>query len=134
MIANTHGWPARAPAGRIAYVNGRYVAHDEASVHVEDRGLQFADSVYEVCAVVDGGIFDEDEHLDRLERSLRELRMEMPIGRAPLKFVFREIARRNRVRDGLIYLQITRGASRRDHPIPGHSAKPTLILTARSSA
>ena len=122
---------ARAPSGRIAYVNGRYLPHGEASVHVEDRGLQFADSVYEVCAVVGGKIYDEEEHLDRLERSLGELGLAMPMARAPLKLVLREIARRNRVSDGLIYLQITRGPARRDHPIPAH-ARPTLILTARN--
>jgi D-alanine transaminase len=128
----SHGWPARAPSGRVAYVNGRYLPHAEASVHVEDRGLQFADAIYEVWSVVGGRIFDEEEHLDRLERSLRELDMAMPIGRGSLKFVLREIARRNRVANGLIYLQITRGTARRDHPIPAQPFKPTLILTSRS--
>jgi D-alanine transaminase len=122
----------RAPSGRVAYVNGRYLPHADASVHIEDRGLQFADAIYEVWSVDAGHIFDEEEHLDRLERSLRELGMAMPIERSPLKFVLREIARRNRVEHGLIYLQITRGTARRDHPIPTQPAKPTLILTARS--
>jgi D-alanine transaminase len=125
-------WNSRQPVGRIAYVNGRYVPHAQASVHVEDRGLQFADAVYEVMTVVADDIFDEEEHLDRLERSLREIGMAMPIARTSLKFVFREIARRNGIENGLIYLQITRGAVRRDHPIPSQSPKPTLILTARS--
>jgi len=128
----THGWPTRAPSGRVAYVNGRYVAHAEAGVHVEDRGLQFADAIYEVWSIAGGDIFDEEEHLDRLEHSLRELDMAMPIARKSLKFVLREIARRNRVENGLIYLQITRGTLRRDHPIPSHPPKPTLILTSRS--
>jgi D-alanine transaminase len=128
----SRGWSTRAPSGRIAYVNGRYLPHGDASVHVEDRGLQFADAIYEVWSVVGGEIFDEEEHLDRLERSLGELDIPMPIARAPLKFVLREIARRNRVMDGLIYLQITRGTARRDHPIPAQPPKPTLILTARS--
>lgn len=122
----------RAPPGRIAYVNGRYVTHGDAGVHVEDRGLQFADAVYEVFAVTGGKVFDEEEHFDRLERSLRELGMAMPMARDPLKFVLREIARRNRVTDGLIYLQVTRGAARRDHPVPARVPKPTLILTARN--
>ena len=107
-----HGWPERAPPGRIAYVNGRYVAHAQAGVHIEDRGLQFADAIYEVFGVIAGRIYDEEEHLDRLERSLGELAMTMPMRREPLKLVVREIARRNRVTDGLIYLQITRGAFR----------------------
>jgi D-alanine transaminase len=132
MISLSHGWPARAPSGRIAYVNGRYLPHGDASVHVEDRGLQFADAVYEVWSIVAGDIFDEEEHLDRLERSLGELGMAMPIVRGSLKFVLREIARRNRVTNGLIYLQITRGTARRDHPTPTQPPKPTLILTSRS--
>jgi D-alanine transaminase len=128
-----HGWPERAPPGRIAYVNGRYVAHAQAGVHIEDRGLQFADAVYEVFGVIAGRIHDEEEHLDRLERSLGELAMTMPIARGPLKLVVREIARRNRVSHGLIYLQITRGAFRRDHAIPvGAPIKSSLVLTARN--
>jgi D-alanine transaminase len=128
-----HGWPDRAPPGRIAYVNGRYIPHGHAGVHIEDRGLQFADAIYEVFGIVDGAIFDEDEHLDRLERSLRELAMAMPMERAPLKFVVREIARRNRVTNGLIYLQITRGTFRRDHAIPADTTqKPSLVMTARN--
>ena len=124
-------WPAKAPQGRIAYVNGRYLPHAQASVHIEDRGLQFGDAIYEVVGVVDGEFRDEEEHLDRLERSVREIRLAMPMSRAALKFVFREIARRNRLRNGLIYLQVTRGAFHRDHPIPNEAQKPTLILTAR---
>jgi D-alanine transaminase len=121
---------ARAPAGRIAYVDGRYVPHGQAGVHIEDRGLQFSDAVYEVFAVVSGTLYDMEEHLDRLERSTRELGMAMPMAREPLKFVLRELARRNRVTEGLLYLQVTRGAARRDHPVP--QTQPTLILTARN--
>ncbi|MGH6890489.1 MAG: D-amino-acid transaminase [Rhizomicrobium sp.] len=121
----------RAPVGRIAYVDGRYLRHDLASVHIEDRGLQFADSIYEVFGLFGGRIYDEEEHLDRLERSLREISIEMPMARAALKLVLREVARRNRIVDGLIYLQITRGAFRRDHAIPAARKRPTLVLTAR---
>jgi D-alanine transaminase len=130
-----HGWPVQAPGGRVAYVNGRYVSHAEACVHVEDRGLQFSDAVYEVFGIVARAILNEEQHLDRLERSLRELQIAMPIGRAPLALVVREVARRNRVNDGLVYLQVTRGAFRRDHAVPAASSiRPTLILTARSMA
>jgi D-alanine transaminase len=122
-------WNVRHPAGRIAYVNGRYVHHGQAGVHVEDRGLQLGDSVYEVCRIENGRILDNEEHLDRLERSLGEIEMAMPMGRGALKSVMAEIARRNAMRDGLLYLQITRGALRRDHPIPKPGPKPTLILT-----
>jgi D-alanine transaminase len=127
-----HGWPQHTPTGRIAYVNGRYLPHSEAGVHIEDRGLQFADAIYEVFAVVGGRVFDEEEHLDRLARSVGEIGMAMPMARCALKFVVREIARRNRVRDGLVYLQATRGVVRRDHAIPVAQPRPTLILTARN--
>ena len=125
-------WPDRGPSGRIAYVNGRYLRHGEASVHVEDRGLQFGDSIYEVCRVEAGVLLDEQGHLDRLERSLAALELPMPVVRGALLRIMRELIRRNRLRDGLIYLQVTRGAFRRDHPIPDSAARPTLILTART--
>lgn len=115
---------------RIVYVNGRYVPHREARVHVEDRGYQFADAVYEVIGIADGRFLDENPHLDRLDRSLRELRIAWPIERAALKFVLREVARRNLVRHGSIYLQISRGVARRDYAFP-KAAKPALVVTAR---
>jgi D-alanine transaminase len=127
-----HGWASRAPAGRIAYVDGRYLAHNRAAVHVEDRGLQFGDAVYEVCGIVGGRLMDEEEHLDRLVRSLGEIKMAMPLERRALRLVMRELVRRNRVDAGLLYLQVTRGAARRDHPIPTHPLRPTLIMTARA--
>jgi D-alanine transaminase len=125
-------WSSRQPAGRIAYVNGRYVPHGQAGVHIEDRALQFADGIYEVVGIIDGTILDENEHLDRLERSVGELGIAMPMGREALKLVIREVARRNRVTNGLVYMQVTRGASRRDHPVPAKNPRPTLILTARN--
>jgi len=129
-----HAWPTRAPSGRIAYVNGRYLPHAHAGVHIEDRGLQFADAIYEVFGVIGGLVRDEEEHLDRLERSVREIGMAMPMAREPLKLVMRELVRKNRISNGLIYLQVTRGALRRDHPVPNVSPRPTLILTARPIA
>jgi len=130
-VPSPNRWPHRAPPGRTAYVNGRYVRHGEAGVHVEDRGLQLGDSIYEVFAILNGRIHDEEEHLDRMERSLREIQMAMPMGRAALKITMRELVRRNRVRDGFLYLQVSRGMFKRDHPIPSESQRPTLILTAR---
>jgi len=127
----THGWPQANPVGRTAYVNGRYVPHAQAGVHIEDRGLQFGDAIYEVVGVASGHFLDEEEHLDRLERSVREIGMAMPMDRNALKLVVREMARRNGVRDGLIYLQVTRGAVRRDHAVPRNALRPTLIVTAR---
>jgi len=117
---------------RIAYVNGRYVPHADAAVHIEDRGYQFADGVYEVFAVHDGTLVGEKGHLDRLEHSLSELRIEPPMGRGPLMVVVHEIVRRNHVRHGLVYLQVTRGVARRDHPFPADTVS-SLVLTARKA-
>ncbi len=116
---------------RIAYVNGAYVPHALASVHVEDRGYQFADGVYEVWAVRGGRLLDHDGHMERLERSLRELRIAMPMSRRAFDVVIRETARRNQVRDGMIYLQITRGVAPRDHVFPPASVLPSVVVTAK---
>ena len=116
---------------RVAYVNGAYVPHARAAVHIEDRGNLFADAVYEVWAVRGGKLLDHAAHFDRLARSLRELRIEPPAGRRALDVIVREVARRNRVTDGMIYLQISRGVAPRDHAFPKDVA-PTLIVTAKS--
>jgi D-alanine transaminase len=116
---------------RIAYVNGRYVPHRDARVHIEDRGYQFADGVYEVCEVRDGRLVDETRHLDRLERSLGELAIRMPVTRAALRVVLREVVRRNRVEDGIVYMQVTRGVARRDHAFPPEDTRPALVVTAK---
>lgn len=120
----------RAPPGRIAYVDGRYLPHGEASVHVEDRGLQFADAVYEVFGVAKGKLTDEAPHLKRLERSLREIGMQMPMEPSSLKIVLREVVRQNRLKEGIVYLQVTRGAANRDHAVP-KAILPTVIVTAK---
>ena len=117
---------------RVAYVNGRYLPHRAASVHVEDRGYQFADGVYEVCEVRGGRLIDERRHMERLARSLHELRIRMPMKSSSLGVVLRETSRRNRVRDGLVYLQITRGVARRDHAFPAAVTPPSVVVTARS--
>ena len=119
--------------GRYAYVNGRYVDHRDASVHIEDRGYQLADGVYEVVGVRDGRLVDEVPHLDRLDRSLRELRIGWPVSRGTLSFIIRELMRRNRLRDGLVYMQVTRGVARRDHAFPTTPVKPALVLTTKNS-
>ena len=117
---------------RIAYVNGRYLPFRDAKVHVEDRGYQFADGVYEVCEVRGGRLVDERRHLARLKRSLDELRIDLPMSPAALGIVLRETVRRNRVRDGLVYLQVTRGVARRDHAFPPAGTAPAMVVTARS--
>ena len=115
---------------RIAYVNGQYVPHQDAAVHIEDRGYQFADGVYEVFAVHQGRMVGEQGHMDRLAHSLGELRIDWPMSARALGVIIREVSRRNRVRDGLIYLQIARGVARRDHSFPDNT-ESALVVTAR---
>lgn len=117
---------------RIAYVNGRYGPKSEACVHIEDRGYQFADAVYEVWGVSGSRLMDYEGHMARLERSLDELRIAHPMSREALTQVLRETVRRNRVRDGLVYLQISRGTAPRDHPFPSADTPPSVVVTAKS--
>ncbi len=117
---------------RIAYVNGRYVPFRDAKIHVEDRGYQFADAVYEVCEVRGGRLIDERRHLARLQRSLAELRIRMPMSPAALGVVLREVIARNRIGYGIVYLQVTRGVARRDHAFPAPELPPSLVVTARA--
>ncbi len=116
---------------RYAYVNGRYLPFRDAKIHVEDRGYQFGDSVYEVCEIRQGRLIDARRHLDRLERSLGALRISMPMARAALLVVLREVVVRNRIGYGILYLQITRGVARRDHAFPRPDVAPNLVVTAR---
>lgn len=116
----------------IAYVNGAYTPLRSAAVSIQDRGFQFADSIYEVWAVRRGIVCDLREHLDRLWRSLRELRIAAPMSEASLLAVLRETMRRNRVRDGIIYLQISRGVATRDHAFPAAPVRPTIVITAKN--
>jgi D-alanine transaminase len=117
---------------RIAYVNGRYLPLSQAKVHVEDRGYQFGDGVYEVCEVRDGRLIDERRHLERLQRSLRELRIGLPIKLRALDVIFHEVVERNRISYGILYLQITRGVARRDHAFPTVPVEPSIVVTARA--
>ena len=116
---------------RIAYVNGRYLPFRDAKVHVEDRGYQFADGVYEVCEVRGGRLIDERRHLTRLQRSLAELRIRMPMSIAALGIILREVVAKNRIGYGIVYLQIGRGVARRDLAFPSPQTRPSLVVTAR---
>jgi D-alanine transaminase len=116
---------------RIVYVNGRYLPYAEAAIHPEDRGNQFADAVYEVCEVRDGRLIDETRHMARLERSLAALAIPAPMSRAAWTRVLRETIRRNRVRYGMVYLQVSRGMARRDFYFPAADTLPTVICLAR---
>lgn len=117
---------------RIVYVNGRYLPYARAKVHAEDRGFQFADAVYEVCEVKGGGLVDETRHIERLTRSLGELHLPQPMTPRALARVMRETIRRNRVSDGILYLQVSRGARPRDFLFPTTSVSPTVVCLARS--
>jgi D-alanine transaminase len=118
---------------RLAYVNGRFLRQAEAGVSIEDRGYQLGDGIYEVWAVMDGRLADAEGHFDRLERSLGELQIPMPMTRGALSVALRETVRRNRVRHGIVYLQVTRGVTRRDHAFPSTAIAPTVVITARAS-
>jgi D-alanine transaminase len=117
---------------RIAYVNGCYLPLSHAKVHIEDRGYQFGDGVYEVCEVRDGRLIDERRHLERLQRSLGELRIRLPISLRALDIVLHEVVARNRISYGIVYLQITRGVARRDHAFPTVPVEPSIVVTARA--
>jgi D-alanine transaminase len=117
---------------RIVYVNGRYLPRRDAMVHVEDRGYQFADGVYEVCEVRAGRMVDERRHMGRLQRSLAELRIPLPMPLAALAVLMRETIQRNRVDNGIVYLQITRGVARRDHGFPPAGTAPSIVVSARN--
>jgi D-alanine transaminase len=118
---------------RIAYVNGRYLPHNRAGVHIEDRGFQFADGVYEVIAISEGNLVDIEPHLERLNRSLGELNIPWPVSRRAFGFILREVISRNRVSNGSVYLQITRGVAPRDFAYP-KDLKPSIVIYARGTA
>ncbi len=115
----------------IAYVNGAYLRSSNAQVHIEDRGYQFADGIYEVCLVIDGRYWDAEGHLDRMDRSLKELGIRQPMSRASLRTVMAELLTRNRLKDALVYMQVTRGVAPRNHPFPAAGVTPALVMTAR---
>lgn len=116
---------------RFAYVNGRYLRAKDAQVPVEDRGLQFADSVYEVIALINGHLADEHGHLDRLENSLSALSIDMPLSRRSLRAAIRHLVRLNRVKNGGVYIQITRGTARRDFAFPPAAVRPNIVMTVK---
>lgn len=114
----------------IAYINDRFLPLDEATIHIEDRGFQFADGVYEVVACIGGSFLDLDLHLDRLERSCSAIAISLPCARKELETLIKETWKRNPHADAMVYIQITRGAAPRSH-LPSESMKPTLVITSR---
>ncbi len=115
----------------FSYVNGSYIDYKDAKVHIEDRGYQFADGVYEVFAVINKKIVDYDGHLNRLYRSLNEISLKSPIVKDAYLFHCRNLIRKNKIKDGLIYLQISRGVAQRDFKFP-INIKPSLVITAKN--
>ena len=115
---------------RVSYVNGQYLRHRQAAVHVEDRGYQFADAIYEVIAIVSGRLVDDALHFERLERSLREIRMEMPFSREIFRLKIAELLRLNRLRNGSLYIQVSRGVAPRNHKLP-ETIIPSVVITLR---
>jgi len=115
---------------RIAYVNGRYVRHKEAAIHIEDRGYQFGDGIYEVITIINGRLYDCDGHLKRLKRSLAEMSLESPLSEDVLLLVMKRLVQMNSLKHGTVYLQITRGVARRDHKFPIH-AQPAIVMTVK---
>ncbi len=115
---------------RIAYVNGQYRPLSEPLIEVEDRGYQFADAIYEVWGVEKGALLDNEGHFARLERSLGELKIKPPFSRVALMTILKEVQRRNRLRDGLLYLQVSRGVAPRDHAFPVY-VRPVVVITAK---
>lgn len=117
---------------RLAYVNGAFCAYSDARVHIEDRGYQFADGVYEVWAFRQHRILDWGGHWRRLQRSLGELSIAVPVRERALRVIAGELIRRNRLSDGILYLQITRGVAARDHVFPQNPVAPAMVMTARA--
>lgn len=115
---------------RIAYVNGAYVPHQSATTHIEDRGYQFADGVYEVVALMGGELLDLEPHLDRLDYSLAALKIDSPMARPALRHIIGHLLEKNRLQDGMVYLQVTRGVAARNHEFPQKTA-PVLVVTCR---
>ena len=115
---------------RIAYVNGQYLPRAHAGVHIEDRGYQFSDGIYEVCEVRDGKIIDMGGHLDRLERSANELEISLPNRRKTIEIIIEEMRLKNRVQNGIVYIQVTRGVAPRNHRFPSPSTPASMVMTA----
>jgi D-alanine transaminase len=114
---------------RISYVNGRFVNHRDAYVHIDDRGYQFADGVYEVMLVQNCVMIDADPHFQRLTHSLAELRIECDVSARSFGLIITELQRRNKVTDYFVYLQITRGVAPRNHQFPTERIKPSIVIT-----
>ena len=118
---------------RVVFVNGEYLPYEQSRVHIEDRGYQFADGVYEVFAVIENKLADYDAHMSRLLRSLSELNMKLPYSRKSIFFHISNIIKQNLISDGLVYLQISRGVASRDFKFPNNT-KGSLVIIAKNTS
>lgn len=116
---------------RISYVNGEYCQHKDSYVHIEDRGYQFADGIYEVFAIINSKIVDYNGHINRLFKSLKEIKLKSPISKPAYYFHIKKLISKNLIDNGLIYLQITRGVAERDFKFPTNT-KPSLVIIAKN--
>ena len=116
---------------RISYINGSYVHHSKATIHIEDRGNQFADGVYEVIPVRQSNLIDFKPHLDRLGRNLKNLKIKFHYSIRSLYFIFNRLIYLNKIKNGIIYLQISRGTADRNHAFP-KDVEPNFFVTVRN--
>lgn len=116
---------------RYAYVNGSYIYEQDAVVHIEDRGHQFGDGVYEGITIIKGKMLDFEPHMARLDRSLSSLRIKKPFSTQIFRMAARELIRKNRITNGFLYVQVTRGVSPRDHPFPPDNVQPSIMMTVK---
>ncbi len=113
---------------RIVYVNGRFVPFEEATIPIMDRGFLFADGIYEVSAVLDGRLVDNEAHLARLDRSLSEIGIRNPHSIAEWTRLEEELVTRNGLKEGLVYMEVTRGVAERDFAFPPEGTPPTVVM------
>jgi D-alanine transaminase len=113
---------------RISYINGNFLPHEEAKIHMEDRGYVFSDGVYEVALIKNGVFIDWQEHCERLQYSLDGLRIEFKVSAVELEKTVRELLAKNNMQEAVLYLQITRGVAKRDHQFPSPPPKPAVAM------
>ena len=116
---------------KYVYLNNKYVNYKDAKIHIEDRGFQFSDSVYEVIKVINGKLFDIEFHLSRLKYSTSELNFNFKINKPSLKNIFLSLVKKNQLKNGIIYLQITRGIQPREHAYKKNLKPNIIIYTAK---
>ena len=113
---------------KVAYVNGQYQSCQQATLSIEDRGLQFGDGIYIVIACVEGRLIDLGDHIAQLEKYLEQSLIDLPVKKEVIPFLLREVVRRNRLQSGSLFIQVTRGVAKRKHAFPTPKVKPSLFI------